>query len=60
MKNPEATLSPQDGGAQYRKTQKYLKPYQPRLQMAVSPNTYNHGKYMQLRSKYMLKSPMRY
>ena len=49
-----------EDGAQYRKTQKHLKLYQPRPQMAVSPNTYKHDKYMQLRSKDRLKSPMRY
>ena len=57
---PRSYIITTEDGVQYRKTQKHLKPYQPRLQMAVSPNTYKHDKYMQLRSKDMLKSPMRY
>ena len=57
---PRSYIITTEDGAQYRKTQKHLKLYQPRPQMAVSLNTYNHDKYMQLRSKDRLKSPMRY
>ena len=53
-------ISPKDG-TQYRKTQKHLKPYQPRLQIAVKewPTSCNHN-YTQLRSKNILKPPKRF
>ena len=47
-------------GTQYRKTQKHLKPYHPRPQIAASPNTTNHSVYIQLRSRDILKPPKKY
>ena len=36
---PRSYIITTEDGVQYRKTQKHLKPYQPRPQMAVSPST---------------------
>ena len=52
---PRSYIISTEDGTQYRKTQKHLKPYQPRLQIAVkeSPTSCNHN-HTQLRSKYIL------
>ena len=50
-----------ENGTQYRKTQKHLKPYQPRLQITVKelPTPCNNN-HMQLRSRNSLKLPKRF
>ena len=57
---PRSYIISTEEGTQYRKTQKHLKPYYPRPQIAVSSNTNNHSNYIQLRSKDTLKSPKKY
>ena len=58
---PRSYIISTEDGTQYRKTQKHLKPYHPRLQIAVkeSPTSCNHN-HTQLRSKNILKPPKRF
>ena len=58
---PRSYIISTENGTQYRKTQKHLKPYQPRLQIIVkeSPIQCNNN-HMQLRSRNSLKPPKRF
>ena len=55
---PRSYIISTEDGTQYRKTQKHLKPYQPRLQIAAKelPTSCNNN-YMQLQSRNILKPP---
>ena len=59
--DPRSYIISTENGTQYRKTQKHLKPYQPRLQITVkelpTPCNSNH---MQLQSRNSLKLPKRF
>ena len=50
-----------EDGVQYRKTQKHLQPYQPRLQTSVKelPTPCNNN-HMQLQSRNIIKPPKRF
>ena len=58
---PRSYIISTESGTQYRKTQKYLKPYQPKLQITVKelPTPYNNN-CMQLWSKDSIKIPRRF
>ena len=57
---PRSYIISKDEGILYRRTQKHLKPYYPRPQIAVSSDITNHSNYMQLRAKDKLKPPKKY
>ena len=58
---PGSYIISTENGTQYRKTQKHLKPYQPRLQITVKelPTPCNNN-LMQLQSRNSLKCPKRF
>ena len=58
---PRSYIISTEGGTQYRKTQKQLKPYQPRPQTNVKElPTQSNNNHMQLRSRNSLKLPKRF
>ena len=58
---PRSYIISTEEGIQYRKTQKHLKPYQPRLQTFIKelPTPYNNN-YMPLQSRNVIKPPKRF